>query len=546
MSSTDAEKIQASSIQEETDLAQTPEDDDTPEQKYVTGWKLRVICIGLLVSLYIGQLETTITSSAVLDITNHLGGYAKSPWIFTAYLLTYCGLQMIWAKLSDIIGRKISFLTALAIFVVFSACCGASQTLIQLIMFRWCQGIGGSGVFILTQVVFFELMPPEKWPQNLSLVSAIIAFSMVCGPLVGGALSNHGQWRWIFLLNVPIGASMFVLLLLFFPKRLWNEPATAAPKENKMLSSKSLRRVDVLGSALLLGGCILVATGLQQHILGYAWKSSMVLALLIFAAILLISFLTWQWFVTTKRTFPEPVFPWRFCQNRVSLGMCINTYLVGTVLMVFIVQIPQKFMTVHGLSPFSAAVRLLAFGAFIPAGTTLAGALLKARVPPCYIMVVAIIMELIGTVLLYTRPHHTNITADQYGFQILIGTGLGFMNAALILMVPYVMEKRDLAAGSSAISQLRSLGGLIGVAIAASISLPYVSSHLAQVIRPELAAAILERTDAIRLLSGSELEAVRQIFADSYRLQVKLLIGFVVAQVPVTALMWTPIIAAGQ
>ena len=108
---------------------------------------------------------------------------------------------MIWAKLSDIAGRKYTLIASLLIFTIFSALCGASQTLMQLIMFRWCQGIGGCGVYALTQLMFMEIAPPGKLPKYMAGVSMVLALSLITGPLLGGGITLHGSWRWIFLLK---------------------------------------------------------------------------------------------------------------------------------------------------------------------------------------------------------------------------------------------------------------------------------------------------------------------------------------------------------
>ena len=106
-----------------------------------------------------------------------------------------------WAKMSDIVGRKPILLIALAIFTLFSGMCGASQSLIQLIHFRWVQGIGGCGVFALVQLIFFEIVPATQWPTAISLVTGVITVSVIAGPLLGGAITMHTSWRWIFLLK---------------------------------------------------------------------------------------------------------------------------------------------------------------------------------------------------------------------------------------------------------------------------------------------------------------------------------------------------------
>lgn len=217
-----------------------------------------------------------------------------------------------------------------------------------------------------------------------------------------------------------------------------------------------------------------------------------------------------------------------------------NTYLVGTVIYVCVVQIPQRFMTVQGLSSFSAATKLLVFGVMIPVGTSFAAVLMgKPRVPPCWVILAGAILQTIGVVLLSRIPFSFRIQAAQYGYQILAGTGTGLVNGGLTLLVPYTMDKRDLATGSSAISQFRVLGGLIGISIAASVSTPYIREHLLELVPPETVLRLLEKTETLSSLRGPLLKQVRKVFADGYDLQMKLLIGFAAAQVPATLLMWT-------
>jgi len=103
--------------------------------------------------------------------------------------------------MSDIAGRKYTMLVALVVFILFSGLCGASQTLNQLIMFRWCQGVGGCGVFALVQLLFMEIIPRRKLPAYMTMVTAALALALVVGPLLGGGITLHGSWRWIFLLK---------------------------------------------------------------------------------------------------------------------------------------------------------------------------------------------------------------------------------------------------------------------------------------------------------------------------------------------------------
>ncbi|KAH8733128.1 hypothetical protein GQ44DRAFT_781965 [Phaeosphaeriaceae sp. PMI808] len=125
-------------------------------------------------------MESSIASTALLSITNQFGGYQKSSWVFTAYMLTYCG------------ERPFALLVCLVIFTNSSALCGASQSLLQRIHFRWIQGIGARGIFAMAQVSLFELYPPRLWPVYMSVFTAVIAFAVIAGPSLGGAIIEGG------------------------------------------------------------------------------------------------------------------------------------------------------------------------------------------------------------------------------------------------------------------------------------------------------------------------------------------------------------------
>lgn len=228
--------------------------------------------------------------------------------------------------------------------------------------------------------------------------------------------------------------------------------------------------------------------------------------------------------------------------------------------MICLIQIPQRFMTVYGLSPFNAALRLLTFGAFVPAGSSIAAALMgKLKIPPCFIILAGAALQLVGAILLSDIPTDTVIHPRQYGFQILLGTGIGFVACGLILLVPFAMEKRDLgksfasvgcsyyfrlsltikAVGTASISQFRVLGGLISIGIATSLSTPYLRTHLTDVLPPELAYSVLEKTENMYSLPIEVREGVKAVFGKSFNLQIKMVIGFSAAQFPATWLMWT-------
>ncbi|KAF2825549.1 MFS general substrate transporter [Ophiobolus disseminans] len=494
--------------------------------------------LALLMTLW----DSTIVSTSVVAITNDLGGYVKSSWLFTSYLLKFGGFPIIWAKASDIVGRKPCLLASMVIFMVFSGACGAAQTFLQLIMFRWLQGIGAAGIFSLT-LVFFELIPPSKYAISTSVTSTVISLSFLMGPLVGGAITSSGiTWRWIFLLSVmkwarltiaglPVLAFAVIVLLVFSPKQLSRESLANRPEEP---ISERMKRFDILGGTMLLGITVPLTTALQQASEGLSFGSTFVWPLLLVTAFFLVGFLTWQWYTTTRRTIPEPVFPWRFLIHRASIGIILNTFLSGCVMTVCVVQIPQRFIVLYGMSPLAAGIRLLPFAMMTPVGSIWAALLLDRKlVTPNALLLVGGALQTIGVTLFATLTAGRETLPRQYGFQVLIGIGIGFVSTATFLLGPLKMEERDLAVGTGTVAQFRLLGGAIALAVVTCASTPLLRNTLLEAIPPEQTRAILERLKIMPSLPESMQAHVRTSFQRGFEWQMTILIGFAAAHIPV-------------
>jgi MFS family permease len=233
------------------------------------------------------------------------------------------GFLIIFAKLSDIFGRKLLFFIALLIFTIFSAACGAAQTLTQLIIFRAFQGMGGGGCYAVPTTICLELVPKEKYAPLTGFVSLIFSSSMIAGPIVGGAITERTTWRWVFLLNVPAAVPIMLVILVCIPKNFPYHGNPDVPRRTfKMLVSKqNIARVDFLGGALLLIATIALVAALEEAGLNFGWKSGFVIALLCVSAVLWAVFVFWERHVTLSPNAKEPVFPWRFFTSRIWLGM---------------------------------------------------------------------------------------------------------------------------------------------------------------------------------------------------------------------------------
>ncbi|KAJ5626428.1 MFS general substrate transporter [Penicillium herquei] len=480
-------------------------------------------------------------------IAGGLGGLEKIYWITTAYMLGYSGVLVLSAKFSDIFGRKSCLLLSVIIFIVFSAACGGAQTMNQLIIFRALQGLGGGGNYAISTIIIVEMVPPQQFAKYTGIVAAVFVFSFLFGPLFGGAITQNSTWRWIFLLNIPPGIIALVSLMFTLPNGF---PHHHKPREIRGSFSQSFsqafERIDILGAFSLLAATLLLVTGLDEADEQFSWQSAFTIAVLTIAGVLWILFAIWERWVTMKAETIEPVFPWRFFQNRVWISMLLHGVFLGMTTFVTMFILPQRFEIVNELSPFHAAVRFIPFTIFSPVASILSSVIAKStQIPLMYLLIAGGLIQILAFALLGTLPEHHNVSARQYGYEILAGFGCGLNIPLLTLMTPFATEKRDHAVAMGAIAQFRIMGGAIGLAIATAIQHSYLRSHLSQSLTSGVIETILQSTSAIATLPTDSQTLVRETYAASYNMQMKFLAGMAGAQVITAITMWkkNPIVA---
>ncbi|KAF2230324.1 MFS general substrate transporter [Viridothelium virens] len=523
-----------------------------PSITYITGTRLRLITAALSLCLFLTSLEIPIVVTALVKITTNLGGFRQSSWIVAAYLLGYVGVLIVFAKLSDIFGRKTLLLVAIFLFVVFSAACGAAQTIQQLIVFRAFQGVGGAGNYSLCSVIFFELVPEEKYAKYTSSVSVVYSLSLLLGPIFGGAISQSSTWRWVFLLNVPPGALAGVILVFCLPNHF---PYHGNSQNRRHMSGKTsfkqtFQRLDLVGSILLIIATLSLVAALLEASNEFPWKSAFVITLLTISGLCWGVFLLWEYFITISDGIQEPVFPWRFVQSRVWTGMLLNAVFLGGPWFAAIFQIPQRLTYVNGTSALQAGVRFMPFTLAAPVGSVLAPTIIKAaKIPPIYLVLVAATIQVVGFALISTLPTHEAISASQYGYEIIAGFGCGINITLLILMTPYSVQLRDkgklheillsfptVALGS--VTQFRVMGGAIGLAIVTSVFNSFLRRKLGEFLTQDQIRSLLESADVLQTFPRETQTLTRAVIASGYNLQMKILAGLAGAQLLCTALMW--------
>ncbi len=476
----------------------------------MTGRALWTVFAALMLGMFLAALDQTIVSTALPTIVGDLGGLNHLSWVVTSYLLASTVSTPIYGKLGDMVGRKPLFLAAILIFLAGSMLAGLSQSMGQLIGFRALQGIGAGGLMVGAQAIIADIVPPRERGRYMGLIGSVFAVASVAGPLLGGFLVDNLSWRWVFYVNMPVGA--FAILIV----------ATRLHLHTPTIS----HRIDVLGAALLSAGVsalILLTTWGGTE---YAWGSTTIVGLGVIGVALLLVFVWWE----TRAA--EPILPLSLFRSRVFSVASAMGFAIGMAMFGAIVFIPLYLQLVYGASPTSSGLRLLPLMAGLLVAAIASGRVISriGRYKPFPIAGTATLvvgMYLLSLLRVGTAPWLASV------YMLVVGVGIGLVMQVLVLVVQNDARPEEIGVATSTATFFRSVGGSFGVAIFGTIFASRLAdqlSRLPQSITARLGSGVHLNPEQAKHLPAAVHADFLQAFA--HALHGVFLFGMVLAAVP--------------
>jgi EmrB/QacA subfamily drug resistance transporter len=392
-------------------------------------------------------LDQTILATALPVIARDLGSVSDLSWVVTAYVVAAAATTPLWGRLGDRLGRKLLLEVALATFVAASALCGAAQDMTALIVLRLVQGVAAGGLMTLAMATVGDLVSPRERGRYQGYIAATFAVATIVGPLLGGLLVEGPGWRWVFMVNLPVGAVALVALRLRLPA-----PHTERPE----------RPLDAAGAVLLASATSALMLVCIWGGDRYAWGSAPILGLI--AAVVALS----TALLVRERRAADPIVPFHLLRMP-AVAVASSALFLGTAaLFAITVFVPLFLQTTTGATPTEAGLLLVPAMLGITVSTTLSGRSIARTGRYKRFPVAGLGMMTAALILLAALSSHPSQLATGIGL-LVFGLGFGMVTQVLVTAVQNSVDRRELGIATATTGFFRALGGAVGAAVLGAV-----------------------------------------------------------------------------
>ncbi|GAA2891231.1 drug resistance transporter, EmrB/QacA subfamily [Actinoplanes cyaneus] len=455
--------------------------------------EIMVTMSGLVIAMLLAQLDNMIVAPALPTIVGDLGGLEHLSWVTTGYILATTIATPIWGKLGDLFGRRVTFVAAVALFLVGSMLCGMAHNMAELVGFRAVQGLGAGGLIVGVLSIIGEMIPPRDRSRYQGVMMAVMPVAMIGGPLIGGFITDHLSWRWAFYVNLPLGIVTLVVSWITLAR---------LPK------GKGKAKIDWLGTILLsiwITSLVLITTWGGTE---YDWTSPQILGLTALTVVGLVAFLV----VESRQA--EPIMPLRVFRNRNFVLAGGIAFISGFALFGAIGYLPQYQQFVQGSSATNSGLLLMPMMAAVMVVSILVGNVISRTGRYRVFPIVGSALVVAGMFLFSTVDLHTSKTVTAL-YMVVLGAGMGGIMQTSTLIAQNNLEMRDMGAGTGVSTFLRNMGSSLGVSILGAIYANHLTGSLSQAGGAQASGEVSSMTPAaLRAMPAAAREMFQNAVTD--------------------------------
>ena len=467
-----------------------------------------LVIIGIMLSLFLASMESTVVATATPTIVGQLGGLKFYSWVFSAYMLTSTATVPLYGKLSDLYGRRNLYVFAMILFLIGSVLCGLANTMTQLILARGLQGIGAGGIMPLAFILIGQMFTLEQRTKMQGVFSGVWGVSSIMGPVLGGFLVDQLSWRWVFYINIVPGLLAGILVAW-----AWRD----------QIASREKPSIDYAGSGLLMIGVVTLLLGLMDE------SHTSTKWILIGASLVFFLLLVWA-----ESRAVDPILPLHLFRDRLFAATVAHGTLSGWALFGSISFITLYVQSVLGTSPTQAGITVtpMLLGWVL---ASIFGTRVLLKVGFRRLAITGTALLVIGAFLMA----RVNIQTSQIALMVfvtLMGIGMGLSIPSFMIAVQTTVERRYLGTATSTMQFSRSMGGTLGVSVmGAALSARLASNLAASNLELELVSQLLESVPGAQVAIN---EAARLALADA--IIVVFFIAFIAAALALGSVFFTP------